>query len=125
MDTIEKSLVEQNAEVLKYLADQKIWWMTPGEAIQSPYRVLAQIMNLGSADEWHLMLKTFGTEPLKHVIAHAQAGWFYRKQWCFWHTVLGLSDPLKVPPLPQRPIPSFAKSIHVSYLSDPFSHSPS
>lgn len=112
MDKTEESLLRQNAAVLRELASHTIWWMTPQEACQSPYRVLAQVMNLGTAEDLHLMLKTFGCAPLKDVIAHAQAGWFDRKHWCFWHSVLELSDPLHVPPLPKRPLP-LMKNINV------------
>lgn len=124
MDKTEESLLKQNAEVLQQLAAHTIWWMTPEEACQTPYRVLAQVMNLGTAEDLHLMLKTFGCEPLKEVIAHAQAGWFDRKHWCFWHSVLELSDPLHVPPLPTRPIPPM-KKINVIYVPDPSQHSSS
>ena len=83
-----------------------IWWKTPDEAVRYPYRLIAQVMNMGLMNDILRLMNECGRDVLVDVLEHAEAGWFDKKVWNFWHIFYGLSDPNNVPPLPQRKIPS-------------------
>lgn len=85
------------------MAKKYIWWQPPDSAIKNPYRIPAGAMNLGSIEDYHAIVHTFGKEVLADTIKLAAPGWFSRKSWTFWHHILDL---IKIseyaPPLPHR-----------------------
>jgi len=87
---------------LKHLASKYIWWKTPDEAIEMPYRVMAQVMNIGEYSDVLELAKTVGDDVLRKVIVDAEAGQFDPRSWTYWHYRLGLSNVDEVPPLPKR-----------------------
>ena len=89
-------------EVLKQLASKYIWWKTPEEAIATPERVMAQVMNIGDFDDIQALARVAGDEILRQVLTHAEAGQFDQRSWAYWHYRLGLADLERVPPLPRR-----------------------
>ncbi len=101
-------LTERQIEDLKPLARTYIWWKTPEEALKTPYRVIAQVMDLGTYKDWIRLCSIVSNETLCDVIKHAQAGWFSPKRWNYWHIALKIGDPFHVPPLPARPLPPSA-----------------
>lgn len=91
---------------LREFAHQYIWWLTPDEAIENPNRVIAQVMNLGTLDDWKKLWATYSDEQLADILKNALPGWFTPRRWNFWHLALNLAeDPASVPPLPQRGLP--------------------
>lgn len=98
-------LHDAEKEVLRDLAAKYMWWRPPDEAIDDPQRVLAGTMNIGTLEDYRLILRVFGTEQLVQVVTYAVPGWFQPKSWSFWHRVLGLTEPTGTPPpLPERMI---------------------
>ena len=91
-----------NPELLKPLAKKYIWWKTPEEAMATPSRVIAQVMNLGAYEDIHLLAKEVGDTVLREVLTHAEAGQFNERSWTYWHYRLDLADLEHVPPLPTR-----------------------
>ena len=89
---------------LRSLAEKYIWWIPPDQAIQTPERIVAQVMTLGDYDDVQALTEELGEDYLIHVLRHAEAGVFSPKSWDFWHYRLGLSKPGEVPDLPQRRI---------------------
>ena len=89
-------------ELLKLLASKYIWWKTPEEAIATPERVMAQVMNIGDFDDIQALARMVGDEMLRQVLTHAEAGQFDPRSWAYWHYRLGLADLERVPPLPRR-----------------------
>jgi hypothetical protein len=90
-------------DIVRTLTARYIWWKGPDVA---PERALAQVMELGEWRDVRLIERTFGAEALRRVVRPAQPGWFSPRSWRFWHTRLGLIDPLATPPdLPRRHIP--------------------
>ncbi len=89
-------------ELLKLLASKYIWWKTPEEAIATPERVMAQVMNIGDFDDIQALDRMVGDEILRQVLTHAEAGQFDQRSWAYWHYRLGLADLERVPPLPRR-----------------------
>jgi hypothetical protein len=87
---------------LKSLANKYIWWKTPDEATEMPYRVMAQVMNIGEYTDVVALTNAVGDTVLREVIAHAEAGQFNIRSWTYWHYRLGLAELDKVPPLPRR-----------------------
>ncbi len=89
-------------EALAHLAAKYIWWKTPDEALETPERVLAQVMNIGDFDDVQQLASLVGMDALRNVIRHAQAGQFDHRSWAYWHYRLGLASVDQVPPMPQR-----------------------
>lgn len=89
-------------DVLKRLAGKYVWWKTPDEAIASPERVIAQVMNLGDYADAHELAQLLGDAALIDVLSQAQGGQFNERSWAYWHYRLGISSLNQVPPLPIR-----------------------
>ena len=89
-------------DTLKRLAAKYIWWKTPDEAVETPERVIAQVMNIGDYADVQQLVQQAGVDVLREVIAHAQAGQFDPRSWAYWHYRLGLATVDHVPPLPER-----------------------
>lgn len=97
------TLVETHRDILLDFAKKYIWWESPQEALRRPYRVLASAMNLGSLEDYQRIRQSFDPELLSDVLKNAEAGWFTKRSWSFWHRILDLvniNEP--VPPLPER-----------------------
>lgn len=91
-----------DTDLLKRFAHKYIWWKTPEEAITRPERIAAQVMNIGDYDDVQFLVHEAGEAYLSEVLIHAEAGQFNPRSWTYWHYRLGLSDPGKVPALPER-----------------------
>jgi hypothetical protein len=91
-----------NTAVIKRLAAKYVWWKTPAQAARNPQRVAAQVMNLGDFDDVQVLVESAGTRYLRNVLLSAEIGQFNARSWHYWHYRLGLADPGKVPPLPER-----------------------
>lgn len=92
-----------NPEILKPFAKRYIWWKTPEEAVEMPYRVMAQVMNIGDWDDVCALSRLVGDDVLRDVLKTSEAGWFNPRSWNYWHIRLYfLSDDDQVPPMPIR-----------------------
>ena len=91
-------------EILEQFAAKYIWWKTPGEALQYPDRVIAQVMDIGDYDDVQKLVVQMGDEYLREVLARAEIGQFTARSWAYWHYRLGLATPGNVPPMPLRRI---------------------
>ncbi len=89
-------------ESLKELARKYIWWKTPEEALESPSRVIAQVMNIGDYADVQAMANQVGDDTLRDVLTHAEIGQFSERSWTYWHYRLGTATLGHVPPLPAR-----------------------
>ena len=89
-------------DILKPFAAKYIWWKTPEEAVATPERVIAQVMNIGDYADVQWLVSQVGDEVLHEVLKHAEAGQFTERSWAYWHYRLGLSDVDQVPALPVR-----------------------
>ena len=93
-----------DTDLLQNLARKYIWWKTPEEALAQSQRIAAQVMNLGDYDDVQALIHRMGSAYLRQVLTEAEAGQFDARSWTYWHYRLGLSDPGKVPALPERKI---------------------
>jgi hypothetical protein len=91
-----------DTELLERFARKYVWWKTPEDAIARPERIVAQVMNIGDYDDVQSLVHQAGVPYLCEVLTHAEAGQFNARSWTYWHYRLGLSDPGKVPTLPER-----------------------
>ena len=94
---------EQHYDLILSLAGKYVWWQEPQKAVQDPCRVLAAAMNLGTLEDYRLLIKKVGRPVLREVLRQAAPGWFSPKAWSFWHRSLDMvpvSSP--VPPPPER-----------------------
>lgn len=88
--------------LLKY-AEKYIWWETAEFAVQYPYRVIAQVMDIGTLEDTNLLTEEIPYEDLVKTVKTAQAGWFRPQSRYFWHNKLNLVHRYEdVPPLPVR-----------------------
>lgn len=95
-------MTQLERDALKLLAKKYIWWKTPDEAVETPERVIAQVMNIGDYADVQQIANRVGDDALRLVIAHAQAGQFNPRSWAYWHYRLGLARINEVPPAPVR-----------------------
>lgn len=70
-----------------------------------PYRVIAQVMDIGDFEDVQKLANAFGDDTLRDVISKAEAGQFNIRSWAYWHYRLGLAELEKFPPLPSRNFP--------------------
>jgi hypothetical protein len=87
---------------LKPFASKYIWWKTADEAVTTPQRVIAQVMNIGDYADVQKLEHQVGEEAFKAVLAQAEAGQFNARSWVYWHYRLGLAAPDQAPTLPVR-----------------------
>ena len=96
-------MIAVDAEILKPLARKYIWWKTPEEAIRTPERVIAQVMDIGDYSDAQRLATEVGDAVLRTVLTHSQAGQFNARSWAYWHYRLGLArTEHEIPPLPTR-----------------------
>jgi len=88
--------------LMKQFAEKYIWWKTPEEAVATPERIIAQIMNIGDWQDVNDLAQQVGEDMLKKILSDAQAGQFNERSWAYWHYRLGLARIDAVPPLPVR-----------------------
>jgi len=67
-------MIQVNQESLKLLASKYIWWKTPEEAVVTPERVIAQVMNISDYSDVQALVSQAGVEVLREVLTHAEAG---------------------------------------------------
>lgn len=85
------------------LATRYIWWQPSEESLAFPLRVVAQVLNLGTAADCVTLEKFFGQTTMRAALQQAEPGWFRERSWVFWHYRLGLTPWGKEPPpLPSR-----------------------
>ena len=89
-------------ELLRQLASKYVWWKSLNEALRTPERIAAQVMNIGDYDDVQRLAKGFGDDYLRHVLANIEAGQLNARSWTYWHYRLGMAKPGEVPPLPTR-----------------------
>jgi len=89
-------------KLLKELAAKYIWWKTPEEALRTPHRIAAQVMDIGDYDDVQRLADTMGDAYLRRVIAHVEPGQLNERSWNYWHHRLGLTKRGRVPAMPKR-----------------------
>ena len=84
------------------MARKYVWWQPPERALADRSLFLAQMMNLGTADDVRWLLSLVSTTELRNALRDPPIGIFNRRSWNFWHLRLGLTPP---PELPARRLP--------------------
>lgn len=95
-------MISVNSASLRPFARKYIWWKTPDEAVLTPQRVMAQVMNIGDYTDVQALASQVGDDVLREVLKCAQAGQFNERSWTYWHYRLGLAEVDQVPPIPRR-----------------------
>jgi transcriptional regulator with XRE-family HTH domain len=88
--------------LLRRMARRYIWWQTPEASIQDPHRVIAQIMDLGTLEDFQETAAVLGKRRMADVLTLASPGWFHPKSWAFWNIALGMTSSGRIPPIPAR-----------------------
>ncbi len=90
-------------ELLKHMSRKYVWWKSPEEALATPGRVIAQVMNIGDYDDVQALVSQVGDNVLREVLSLAEIGQFNDRSWAYWHYRLGLAKAGEdVPPMPTR-----------------------
>src|SRR5687768_10175897 len=87
---------------LKRFARKYVWWKTADEAVATPERVVAQVMNIGDYEDVQALAEQVGDDYLRAVLTKAEIGQFSARSWAYWHYRLGLAEPGEVPARPVR-----------------------
>ena len=87
---------------LESLGKRYFWWKTPDEVAAHPDLLIAQIMDIGTWDDWVTLERAVPAEHLCEVLRHAEPGQFSARSWQFWHLRLHLAELDGVPALPRR-----------------------
>ncbi|PIE45129.1 MAG: hypothetical protein CSA45_04325 [Gammaproteobacteria bacterium] len=88
---------EPDKAIVQYLG--KYIWFDREETIKNnPYKVIAYAMRYAVIEDYPVLF-SLGKEILKDVLYQAQAGWFDKKNWVFWHTILKIEN---IPNPPKR-----------------------
>ena len=87
------------------MARKYVWWLRPAEALEQPFRVVSQVMELGDYDDVCRVETALGRKALVSALRQAEPGRFSPPSWAYWHYRLRLARPGAVPPLPRRAIP--------------------
>lgn len=97
-------MLQIDPQILAPLARKYIWWKTPEQAVASPRRVVAQVMNLGDYADVQALAARIGEAAFADVLRHAEAGEFSPRSWAYWHYRLGLATLGNLPPMPSRKV---------------------
>jgi hypothetical protein len=89
-------------ELLRQLASKYIWWKSPDQAMRSPRRIAAQVMDIGDYDDVQRLANTLGDNYLRLVVSNIEPGQLNERSWNYWHHRLGLVKRGNVPPMPKR-----------------------
>jgi hypothetical protein len=88
---------------IRALARRYVWWLSPDESLALPWRVVAQVMDIGTMADCATIESHFGRQAMRDTLKHAAPGWFRERSWVFWHYRLGLTRWGDEPPaLPTR-----------------------
>lgn len=79
------------------LARKYVWWQPPEHTLADRPLFLAQMMNLGTADDLRWLLSRVSTSELREVLRDPPIGIFNARSWNFWHVRLGLTPPASLP----------------------------
>lgn len=93
---------QPDPQTLRRLAGKYVWWQTPDEALATPRRIIAHVMNIGDYADVQTLAVEAGDDLLRDVLAHAEAGQFTARSWAYWHYRLGIAAVDHVPALPIR-----------------------
>ncbi len=96
-------MTESELMTLRPFASKYIWWKRTDDAMVTPERVVAQVMNIGDYGDVQVVANSIGDNYLCHVLQHAEIGQFSARSWTYWHYRLGLVTPNEtMPEMPKR-----------------------
>ena len=86
---------------LHALARNYMGWNAPEQSLsEGPGRLIAQVMEIGTWEDAHALLKAVGEDAFREVLAAPPPGILSEKSWTFWHHRLRLGAPTR--PTPKR-----------------------
>lgn len=94
---LKKGTKMSEKEKIEYLS-KYIWYDKEYLIKNNPNKIIAYAMRYADIDDYAVILSL--KERLKDVLNSAEAGWFDKKNWVFWHTFLKLD----MKPFPTRNI---------------------
>lgn len=74
-----------NLTVLRPYAQRYIWWKTPDQALQFPYRIIVAVMDKGDWEDVVALEETLGRDVFRKALRRAHVGELRPRSWCFWY----------------------------------------
>lgn len=90
------------SDLLSDLERKYFWWEPVGAQARTPYRILAQAMDLASFDEMRRLEKDVGLDLLVAAMLHAEPGWLSDRSWELWRGRLSFATGRAIPEEPPR-----------------------
>lgn len=95
----ERPYTEEQKVWLADCARRYIWWQAPEDSLESPERIILQVMEIGEAEHMLVMPDIFERRVLLDILKSANAGILSPQSWSYWHFRLGWPPDTDVPPL--------------------------
>jgi hypothetical protein len=78
------------------LARRYVWWQPPAATLKNPQKLLCQILNIGTAEDYLAGLGLWGEASFRDALRHALPGALDDRSWAFWHRYYGMK--ISAPP---------------------------
>jgi hypothetical protein len=80
------------------LAGRYVWWQPPSQTLETPAKLLCQILSIGTAEDYLTGLALWSEDAFRDALRSALPGAVDDRSWAFWHRYYGL----EIPPPPRR-----------------------
>ena len=80
------------------LARRYVWWQSPSQTLADSAKLLCQILNIGTAEDYLAALEIWGEQAFRDALRNALPGALDDRSWAFWHRYYGM----EIPPPPRR-----------------------
>ena len=90
-------MVRQGSQA-EVLARRYVWWQPPSQTLADPTKLLCQILNIGTAEDYLAALEIWGEQAFREALRNALPGALDDRSWAFWHRYYGM----EMPPPPRR-----------------------
>jgi hypothetical protein len=74
------------------LAQRYVWWQPPEETLADVPRLLQQIMQLGTPNDYAAAVELWGREAFRAALLAAPPGVLDDRSWAFWRRHFGLPE---------------------------------
>lgn len=82
------SLTLKQKDRFRDSAHRLVWWMNPDESLKNPLRLVTQMMNIGTLQDFKLLQDEFTDAELIEILQHASPGVLSERSLRFWQVVL-------------------------------------
>lgn len=81
-----------DSDPARRLAQRYLWWQTPEETLAEIPRLLQQIMQLGTPEDYRIALELWGRDAFRAALIGSPPGVLDDRSWTFWRRHFGLPE---------------------------------